>query len=312
MKRKLLNISIAALIGMYGVNAHSFFALPNISSGVGVFTHTVATQPHVFPQCIVEGPLCVLALEPNTPWITVWFDLLLNGATALDLAASLFQGDRTIDASDAIKKLEDSLKGNGGQGGSGGGDTSGNATMATVYTPDHIMSVIEVSENKKQQSLFDSVRQAIQEYVFETSAPDIKEDCAQSDKDCAIARQNEWLLASLTLASATADKVLDQTAKKNVQDARAEAEKSEDDQTKEKSTSGGGTSLTGHFSSLAASFNAAKSPMDLYNAMANIVLDTHRQANDANALMGRDLEATGLRIINETGPESLVEETGEE
>ena len=184
--------------------------------------------------------------------------------------------------------------------------------MASVYTADHIMSVIEVSENKNPQTLFNSVRQAVQEYVFETTAPDIKGECAQSDKDCAIARQNEWLLASVTLASATADKVLDQTAKKNVQDARTEAEKSEDDQEKEQASGGGGTSLTGHFSSLAANFNAAKSPMDLYNAMANIVLDTHRQANDANALMGRDLEATGLRVINETGPESLTEETGEE
>lgn len=240
-----------------------------------------------------------------------WNDLALAAATMIDYAATKENQTKHVDAKDAIKKLEESLKGNGG-GGSGGGDTSGNAAMATVYTPDHIMSVIEVSENKNPQTLFNNVRQAIKEYVFETPTPDIKGDCAQSDKDCAIARQNEWLLASVTLASATADKVLDQTAKKNVQDARTEAEKSEDDQEKEQSGKGGGTSLTGHFSSLAANFNAATSPMDLYNAMANIVLDTHRQANDANALMGRDLEASGLRIINETGPESLTEETGEE
>jgi len=233
-------------------------------------------------------------------------------ATLLEVGVNAIQGDRTIDAANAIKKLEEALKGKGGQGGSNGGSASGNASLATVYTDDHILSVIELSENKNPQALFDKVRTAVKEYVFETSASDIKGGCGQSDKDCAIERQKEWLLASVTLASATADRVLDQTAKKNVQDARTDAEKAEDDQEKEKASSGGGTSLTGHFSSLAANFNAAQSPMDLYNAMANIVLDTHRQANDANALMGRDLEAQGLRIINETGPVLLTEGTEEE
>ena len=52
---------------------------------------------------------------------------------------------------------------------------------------------------------------------------------------------------------------------------------------------------------MAASFNAQKSPTQLYNAMAGIVLDTHRQINEANALLGRDLEAQGLRTARETG-----------
>ena len=40
----------------------------------------------------------------------------------------------------------------------------------------------------------------------------------------------------------------------------------------------------------------------MYGAMAEIVLDTHRQMNEANALLGRDLEDQGLRAAHESGP----------
>ena len=75
------------------------------------------------------------------------------------------------------------------------------------------------------------------------------------------------------------------------------------------SASGGNTTLTAHFQKLAANFNSQTSPTGLYNRMADIVLDTHRQVNDANALLGRDLEASGLRVINETGPALLTNPT---
>ena len=46
--------------------------------------------------------------------------------------------------------------------------------------------------------------------------------------------------------------------------------------------------------------------------MAQIVLDTHAHINDANALMGRDLEATGLLGAYETGAVLLNQEETEE
>ena len=238
-----------------------------------------------------------------------WNDAAMAAATMFDYAATQENQEKHVDAKDAIEKLEKSLKGNGGQGSSNGG-CSASPAVATIYTDDHIRSVIENSENAEPKTQFDTVRTAVKEYLFET--PELNgQDCQDSDKDCAVLRQNEWLLASVTLASATADKVLAQTAKQNVKDGRTDAERSEDDDETEDSTGGGGTPLTGHFKQLANQFNAAKAPADLYNAMAAIVLDTHRQSNDANALMGRDLEAQGLRVINETGTIPLAEGTGE-
>ena len=70
------------------------------------------------------------------------------------------------------------------------------------------------------------------------------------------------------------------------------SEKSEDDQEKEQSGKGGGTSLTGHFSSLAANFNAAQSPMDLYNA------GEYARAAEAFAALLRDAcEKPGVDVL---------------
>ena len=320
MKKKLLTVSLTALIAL----SASF----GNAAGVGTFIfpgHTVllAEMPrHANPGPCPPGTgysLCCSGVEcakVDLPgYISIWFDYGMLAATLLDNAAVYFQGDRTIDAADAIEQLEEALSGSGesgsggSSGGGSGGGSSGDSSDANAYAADNIMHIIEVSEGKQGQTLFDNVRTAVKEYLFETSASDIKGDCGQSDRDCAVERQNEWLLASVTLASASADKVLDKTAKKNTKEGKTEAEKSEDETGDTKGTGGGSTSLTGHFSSLASSFNSQTTPMGLYNAMASIVLDTHRQANDANALMGRDLEAQGLRVINETGPVSLTEES---
>ena len=217
------------------------------------------------------GPAAVDCAYLQCPWMpfSIWLDPGMIAATGIDLLATKKHDERTIDAADAVEKLKASLEGCSKGGASDGEDTSGDAALAATYTP-------QINVDQSNKDLFDATRDALNEYLFETAAGDIKSGCTQSDKDCATARQSEWLLASVTLASATADKVLDQTFKNG--------------------------KLEGHFQSLAAGFNSEKTPMGLYNQMANIVLDTHRQINDANALLGRDLEAQGLRAVRETGP----------
>ena len=239
----------------------------------------------------------------------VWIDPAMTIATGIDYMATKDHQEKTVDAKDAISQLEEALEGGSGGGSCGGGSTSGDTSTATVYTADMILAQIEVTKGNAG-TMFENTRDAVKEYLFETPSPDIKGECTQSDKDCAEQRQAEWLLASVALASATADKVLDQTAKQNVQDGQTQAEKPEDKQGEgDTQTKGGGaTTLTAHFNELASNFNAQTSPTGLYNRMADIVLDTHRQVNDANALMGRDLEAQGLRVVVESGPVLLTEE----
>ena len=222
-------------------------------------------------------------------------------ATGIDMLATNQNRTKTVKAKDAINQLKEALE--GGSGCSGDSDsTTTDATTSETYTPEDIQVVIDLSE-KKSADLFESVRQEITRYVFATADADIKGDCTGKDTDCAEMRQNQWLLASVTLASATADKILETTVKSGEQD-----QTNESGQTT--TTSGGTTPLKGHFASLAADFNRQTVPTGMYDAMANIVLDTQRQMNEANALLGRDLEAQGLRNVSETGLKNLNETEG--
>ncbi|MGN0919162.1 MAG: hypothetical protein ACI4OR_00140 [Alphaproteobacteria bacterium] len=309
MKQKLLGLTALACVGLSVETTQAGMFWPSrtgaeIRSGISVMTPSA----HLEVNCAGNNVGCAMDIPYAA---TVWIDPALAAITLIDYAVSRTQGERTIDAKDAIKQLEEALGGGSGGSSSGSGNTSGNTSTAAPFTADMIMAQIEVTKVSGEK-MFEQTREAVKEYLFETPAPDIKGECTQSDKDCAVARQNEWLLASVTLASATADKVLNQTAKKNVKDGQTEAEKAEEEQKEgdTETTGGGATTLTGHFQKLASNFNAETSPTGLYNKMADIVLDTHRQINDANALFGRDLEAQGLRVITETGP-VLFKETEE-
>ena len=301
--KKLLNVTTAIVVGLSSVSGDAGMFIPSMTAtilypGVSVWDDPVM---HLLPACIVKF-LC-LDLSDVPYAVTIWLDPGMTVATALDYGASLLQGDRTIDAADAISQLEEALEGGSG-GGSSSGGTSENSDSAATYTPDMIVTQFEVSK-VSAETMFENTRQAVQDYLFETAAADVKGECDLDDKSCATQRQNTWLLASVTLASATADKVLNKTAKSNVKDGQTAAEQSEDERNSNsgnESTGGGMTTLTAHFKKLASNFNKQTSPTGLYNRMADIVLDTHRQVNDANALFGRDLEAQGLRIINEEGP----------
>ena len=280
MKKTLLTATAVSLISLSTGSAQAFlglnFGLADIRMGLA----TVNPAGHETSLCVGSGgSSCV-----DIPFVlSMWFDYGMLAATAIDYFASQQQDERTIDASEAIEKLEEALKGSGsGSGGSSGsdGEISQEVESAAAYVTENIMTEIEVT-NKSSEGVFNSTRNAIRDYLFETADPAINGTCDRADKDCAETRQTEWLLASVALASATADKVLDQKS---------------------------GSQL----GSLAAGFNSQTNPAGLYNAMASIVLDTQRQTNDANALLGRDLEAQGLRAAVETGTQVLSNSEEEE
>lgn len=299
MKQKLLMVSAVGLVAFSSMSVYGGSFLPSFEAGLPrMGVAVMEPKLHDLPQCIITDLLCA---GPDGSFPTIWLDPGMIAVTALDYGSSLTFAKRTIDASDAIKKLKKALGDSEDKkgGSSGGGGTSGDTSLATAYTTDMIMTQIEVKQNPDK--VFDNTRQAIQDYLFETTAPDIKGSCDLDDRSCAIQRQNEWLLASVTLASATADKVLAQTSKSKTEDKLNESTSDDKSKQKSKTKSAGKTTLTAHFKALAANFNKQTSPMGLYNRMADIVLDTHRHINDANALLGRDLEMTGLRVINETG-----------
>ena len=298
MNQKIINIMALILISVLPVSGYSQGMI--IPSGAKTVIYPGIT---VLAPSIHRIPIVAEATSDFPSVVSVWIDPGMAVVTGLDYAASESQKERTIKAKKAIQQLEEALGGGSGGGTSGGVGTSGDSLLATVYTADQVAAKIEVKKVSAEQ-MFENTRQAVQEYLFETPDATIKGECDLDDKSCATQRQNEWLLASVTLASATADKVLDMTAKQDVADGQTVAEKSQDEQsTGDTGTTGGGiTTLTAHFQKLASNFNAQTSPTGLYNRMADIVLDTHRQINDANVLLGRDLEMSGLRIINETGP----------
>ena len=273
MKSKLL-LTTGLLVGMTFSSVQAGWLIPsmtgaNMGDGIAIFN----PGGHDLLACC-SMTLCTCP-DDIPAYLSIWIDPLMAVATALDWAATKSHDERTIKSSEAIQKLEEALKGY---------DESVcwvslalDDSVAAIYTTENIQAVISVKETK-WKNLFKEVRTEVEEYLFETPNGKIKGDCTMTDVECAIERQNEWMLASTTLASATADKVLDKTA-------RGEEE----------------TSMKQHFERLRDHFNSKKTPMDMYGAMAEIVLDTHRQMNETNALLGRDLEAQGLRAAHETG-----------
>ena len=179
-----------------------------------------------------------------------------------------------------------------GGGGSASSGTVANASVASVYAPEMVVTQLNITKNDGTTA-FDTTREAIENFLNET--PD-KGDCTAADRDCAVYRRDEWLLASVTMAAATSDKILSLTANQ---------------ETVNNLSPKGSSSLVKHFKDLAELFNAQTTPRGMYNVMALMVLDTHRQVNEANALMGRDLEMQGLRAVRETEITGLKRSTTE-
>lgn len=214
---------------------------------------------HIVPGCCPVEPCpnipCIDSLIP----VTMWFDPGLILASALDALATYSERDRTIDAKDALAELEDSLGGScSGSGTDTGTEESLTQTDSVPIAPDVVLKVLDEGDG-----LY-AVRASIEGYVF-------AEGSSQEEEDTFLERQNTWLLTSLALGIATADKLLDASS-----------------------------NMTSDYETLKSDFNGQTSPKGLWGSSAKITLHTHIQQNDINVLYSRDLEMNGLNGIRES------------
>ena len=270
-----------------------------IFSGMGP-GWTVFDEPKIHVKCCSSGD-CPCGMD--FVW-SMWIDAVNAAAIGLDALATWAQSDKTVDAQCALCQLNASIgaelpdycssvedcdiasyeamapttstESESGESGS----TTPNLTPEDmdVLAPQIVVDSVEAMQTKatKGEAKFDEVRDAVEDYVFETTDSSINGSCKGSDKECAVERQNTWALVSITLAEASADKLL-----KNAED------------------------MSGHFQGLLDTFNAQKTPIDMWGAMNGITLDTQKQMNDINALYARDLEMTALTGINESGTKKV-------
>lgn len=258
MKKSTLFLSSALLLASVDVRAQ----VPAFVSPTDLISHNLA---------------CIVASCVDSP-VSIWIDPALVIATGLDLLATKDQGTKTVDAKDAVNELEDSLK--GGCSGSGGAAQESSLSEAdiNVYAPEIVVSVLDDSAD------FYATREAVEDYAFETSDPEVngacKEEGDRTDRECAVERQNVWTLLSVTLAESMADKMLASSA-----------------------------DMSGRYSALVSHFNEQTSPMGMWGAMNSITVDSHMQMNDINALYARSLEVNAVAGLNEAGVRRLGRET---
>ena len=302
MRNKILTLTLAGLL------CSSFIAeadFGRFKKGVSVYPGTPIEQ-HIFSESLCNNYAGIVSGVPGADLVsdnmifTLWGDPGMWVATGIDILATNQNRTKTVKAKKAIKKLKEALEGGGGCNG-GADSTATDALTAETYTPETVSVVIELTE-KKSEDLFRSVREEVTRYLTSTPDADVKGSCVNKDSDCALNRRNEWMVASVTLASATADKILETTVKSGGQ--------SQTKTSGQTTTTTGSTPLVAHFQKLAADFNRQTVPTGMYDAMATIVLDTQRQLNEANALLGRDLEAQGLRSVIGTDAKNLNETEG--
>lgn len=278
MKKKLLTMTAMALMTGY-VNSASAFGIPTNVHGVSVWGTVL---DHLVEAC---NPFTAAVGVVDNWAITFWGDPGMWVATGIDILATSAQKGKTVDAKKAIKQLKEALGDEeGGKGSGGGSPSTADATTATVFAPELVLTQLNITK-KDGASVFNGTREAVEYFLYKT----VDNECSGSARDCNIIRQNKWLLASVTLAAATSDKILSLTA--NQETVRKDGTKG---------SKKGTTSLIKHFQQLAKEFNEQTTPTGMYNIMAEMVLDTHRQVNEANVLMARDLEMQGLGAVRET------------
>ncbi len=254
------------------------YSITPISGGLSLFGHTLFSEVATHVGCWnigchvpIPGPctaICAASVDLPYAW-SIWIDFATAAATALDAAATWAQNDRTIDAEDAVAKLEDSLK--AGCSGGSQDDTSLDAESMNVYAPQIVVDALNDNED------LDGVRAAVEDYVFESEDAGMNGDCKDSHNKCAENRQNMWALLSVTLAEAMGDKIIS-----NSQD------------------------MSGVFDALASQFSSQTSPMGMWGAMNKMTVDTQIQMNDLNALYARDLEMSALGGLNNSGTVEFV------
>lgn len=185
MKRKtLLSLTASALILMAG-----FGVKGAILPGASPFTFPGLH----YPGCELPPPIgnrCSSLWSPATHWI----DPPLAIVTWLDWFATKDQYEKSVNADEALEKLNAVL----GPGCDGDAEDGSNSSLTPTdnlpVAPDVVTSLLDNDGDS-----FEAVRVAAETYLSES------DDCNQ---DCMVQRQNEWLLTSLALAVGASDKLL--------------------------------------------------------------------------------------------------------
>lgn len=191
MKQKtLLSLTASALIMMLSLDAYSEIT-PCSVGGKGFVGPAWDWAAHV-PLCeAAPGAKCAT----DGPWPAIfWIDPILAAATGLDALATNDQRKKSVDAKEALKKLNEVLEPGCDGNAEDGSKSSLTPTDNLPVAPDVVTSLLDNDGDS-----FEAVRVAAETYLSESG------DCNQ---DCMVQRQNEWLLTSLALAVGASDKLL--------------------------------------------------------------------------------------------------------
>lgn len=278
-------LCLAAVTGAY--------AMP-VGTGIAL----IGVEEHGSPSCVLD-PVCMAGdlTPPYNFYTSIWLDPGLIAATGLDLLATMDQNERIIDCEDALDELDETLGSNYSttpntttSNNEDNTNTSLSGQDTVVVAPDEIVNILK-DDNLKisvvaKDDLFDSVRSAVENYVFYTDNMDLGACGDLKPEDCILERQNTWLLTSVTMAAATGDKLLAATKAK-----------------------GGKDPLEDEFEDLVAKFNGEENqnnPTGMWSSSSQITLHTHIQQNDINALYARDLEMNALNGVRESDDTRLL------
>lgn len=259
MKKTILLSAASALMLSICVNAQAGC----IGTGWSMWDSALHTPACCPPNC-PYGNTCV----DKNYFVTAWVDPALAIATGLEALATYAQREKTVKADKALAQLEQYL--GGGCSGSGAdqqetSDTSLSGTDSVPVAPEVVLQPVDGPGS------FDAIRQATEEYLFvpENCTEDSSDD--RCDENAIMERQSTWLLTSISLASATGDKLL--AASKD---------------------------MISQYQDLVADFNGQNGPQGMWGSSSKITLHTHVQQNDINALYARDLEMNALLGIRES------------
>ena len=185
MKRKtLLSLTASALILMTGFEVKGVTHLPGFSPFGSPIEH--------YPGCEAPPPVGN-ACTPLWSPVTHWIDPPLAIVTWLDWYATKDQYEKSVNADEALKKLNKALSPGCGGKQEDGSKSSLTPTDNLPVAPDVVTSLLDDADS------LEAVRVVAETYLSESG------DCNQ---DCMVQRQNEWLLTSLALAVGASDKLL--------------------------------------------------------------------------------------------------------
>lgn len=306
MKKSILlsTMALGCLMG-WSVNSWAFTCNTPVS-GWAFFTETMLQEhdwklnqcekdPETHQLCNAATccyPAAKMDLAPKPGFLTMWIDPGMTLATAADAAVTYFQHKKSIKMDDALEDLQKYLEAADTKAGEDK-ETSLAAKEIDLLAPDLVIGTLQ-----DDSSSFEDIRSAVIAETFQTGT---------CNKDCAEEKQSSWLLASVELSRAMADKVVVHT-----DDMEAYFQALTDDfnrttpialhQNADQTGTDDAAAQTQSETAETPTTNVnTQSPKIMWGHMAAITVDTLTQVNDLNVLYARDLEMHGLAGIHESG-----------